>query len=327
LLDELTRGQAQRVPMARSPSQPIHRRNDVHPEKMQRGNQNLPQPHARKLRRNMPATNLQPGDLLLHSSKGEISKLIQWVSDSDYSHVAMVFDEQHLGEATSGGTSVQRPIATRLSDRVQFHRIDAFRHASVPLPEADTVALQRSAREMQGRPFALNQMFELGVICLVKNKVPPDLIAKAVLTWVFERLVRPDPQRLLCSEFVYLAFHNASTQPPKRLDPTIVVTRHPPRSFPHVDWLKLWQEYADASSPEAATLPRLGELVGDRSAAQIDTAFEQARQTARQLLNTRREHMPAAERASRGPHPNPELILPQDLADSPSFKLLATVNP
>ena len=40
-----------------------------------------------------------PGDILLGSGIGEISKLIQWAADSDYSHASIVFRAGLLAEA------------------------------------------------------------------------------------------------------------------------------------------------------------------------------------------------------------------------------------
>src|SRR5512139_3013550 len=118
-----------------------------------------------KIMANIPARDIRPGDLLLHFSKGEISKLIQWVSDSDYSHVAVVFKPGLLAEAISSGVGFDHSLAERVADTANFHRIDVARPLRPdPLPATVLQALQDSASALKNSKFALNQMFELGLI-------------------------------------------------------------------------------------------------------------------------------------------------------------------
>jgi hypothetical protein len=281
--------------------------------------------------------DLYPGDLLLHSSRGEISKLIKWASDSDYSHVAMVFQSDSIAEATSRGVHYDTPLFERIKDDEQrFFRIDAVRPTGGGEPmRADVLlALRDSALELRNSKFALNQLFELGVICAIRNKVPADPVGQALLTWIFEVLVQPDPARLLCSEFVYLAFHNAQTHPPGLIDPTIDPVPRPDRPFPKdVDWWALLKEYQNAQGHRQNVPTAL--LAAMKSADQAGKQLQANGQTCLQALAAVRRELSAARSgwsaagaaasASVAQPPNPELVDPQSFAESPSFRPLGTV--
>jgi hypothetical protein len=292
---------------------------------------------AERLSMMINVRDLHPGDLLLHSSRGEISKLIKWASDSDYSHVAMVFRPDSIAEATSSGVRYETPLFDRIKDdQHRFFRIDAVRPtgAGEPMRADVLLALQDSAIELRNSKFALNQLFELGVICAIRNKLPTDPIGQALLTWIFETLVKPDSSRLLCSEFVYLAFHNAQTSPPGLIDPTINPVSRPDHPFPKdVDWLALLKEYQDAQGhgqDEPAAL-----VAAIESVAQAGTPLQANGQALRRAFTAVRRELSVARSGwsstgtaasvSAARSPNPELVDPQSFAESPSFRPLGTV--
>lgn len=265
--------------------------------------------------------DLRPGDLLLHVGRGEISKLIQWASDSDYSHVAMVFAPGLLAEAVSGGVGYDHPLAARVASvPQQFERIDIVRPVLDPIAANVLDGLQASAKRFAGARFALNQMFELGVISALRNRMPSDPAVQRLLTWIFDQLLPDDPSSLVCSEFVYRSYERCG-QP--ELDPTIpAVASRAQRSFPRVDWIALWKEYREAkhrqeppASLEAMGMPGGAQAldVGTRHRIEQDYLAAQAR--ARSLLV---QNEPSGWTPLGGI--NPKLVLPQDLAASSTFK-------
>lgn len=275
----------------------------------------------------VPASELRPGDLLLHASTGEISKLIQWASDSDYSHIAMVFAPGLIAEARSAGVL----FAERIEARVQglgtaFHFIDVMRPKTPnPLPEPVLQALQESAQAMKDADFALNQMLQLGLICALRNKMPGGSLAQGLVARILDRLVRQDPSKLVCSEFIYLAYAQAQTQPPGLLKP--VITRAPLPNRPWPSDFNLWgllQEYQDAKeAPTDAVVEEVTALAAmaafEKSAAAFDSLALQAR-----VLSARGATLLHAAKATAA-QVNPELTLPQDFRDSPSFEFIGTL--
>jgi len=280
---------------------------------------------------------LRPGDLLLHDTDSDISKLIQWVSDSDYSHVAMVFEPGLLAEAISGGVFYDHSAVDRIAQvgiGKEFIRIDVVRPVPDPIPAPALKALQDSARRLQGAKFALNQMLELGIIAAVRQRTPPNPIAQAVLTWVFDKLVPDDPSHMVCSEFVYRAFADCGVP---GLVPQLAALREDPapREFPHINWLALWKEYekARANGGDAPPPPDLTAAFAPTAApiddhVAINEAFIAARSRARERVLSARPARAADFAAVVGAAaPNPELVLPQDLADSPTFRAMGQAGP
>ncbi len=280
-------------------------------------------------------SDLRPGDVLLHVGTGEISKLVQWVSDSDYSHAALIYDVGLLAEAVEGGVIIDEPLAPHLADTGQFARIDAYRLRSSPggvTPPALT-ALQTSARKMDGVPFALNQLMEIGIIAAVRNKLPTTAAGQMFMTWLLNDLMPRNTDRLVCSEFVYLSFHLSGVA---ELDPQIVLASRAiqRKPFPDIDWGALWQEYQDAKSAEQPDPPPTlvaalsgAPALGNPDAASLAALNVAVYQAKRRLVQDRPELFaaPAPEGLRVVVHPNPVLVLPQDLADSPSFGVLGPI--
>ncbi len=280
-------------------------------------------------------SDLRPGDLLLHASKGEISKLIMWASDSDYSHIAMVFEPGLIAEARSAGVL----FAERLDARVQnigkaFHFIDVLRPRQPdPLPADVLQALQESARRLEDAHFALNQMLELGLICALRNKMPGGTLVQRLVGSILARLVRQDPTRLVCSEFLYLAYRDAQTEPPGLLAPRFEHVARPDRPFPaDFDLWELLREYQKASGAEpegvvqemlaAAGTGGLGALASSLTGAQGGSAGLQSL-----VVQARQKSVAGLFLPVGGGAVNPELTLPQDFADSASFTFLGTLVP
>lgn len=266
---------------------------------------------------------LMPGDLLLHASKGEVSKLIQWASNSDYSHVAMVFQPGQLAEAISSGVHFSNDLKTRIQCVPKnFHRIDAWRPVAVgePIDAESLEALRRSALAMADRPFALNQWFELGLICAVRNKAPKNAVCKWLIALAIRDIVKVDPTRLLCSEFIYLSYFNAATVPAGKLKPIIARPARPNRPFPRdLDLLELIREYreaAGAGTSLASCVEMLNELTC-LTPDEIESEWAGASADALQFLRSAWTGLLSDD--------HPDLIEPQDFAESPSFRALGSV--
>jgi hypothetical protein len=289
---------------------------------------------AREEHMKIPMGQLLPGDVLLHASKGEVSKLIQWASDSDYSHIAMVFDPGKLAEAASGGVRFDGDLKKRIEGVPNdFHRIDAWRPlpGGKPIEAAALQALKASANAMAGRPFALNQWFELGLICAIRNKAPETPFIKWFLALVIETFVKKDPSRLLCSEFIYLAFHHAATEPPGLLDPKITRPPRPNRPFPKdLNLIGLIKEYLDASGKRADLVDVLSlfDEFAQLRAGETEDLWSEARRSTLAVLKDTRANWSTIDghaTSAAAPSPHPDLIEPQDFAESPSFCELGTV--
>ncbi|RTL20949.1 MAG: hypothetical protein EKK52_09255 [Burkholderiales bacterium] len=285
---------------------------------------------------------LRPGDILLHAGTGEISKLIKWASDSLYSHAALVYAPGLLAEAISGGVHLDQSIAARLADHDEVTRIDVVRpvNGGQPLTGAQVGRLQAAAQALQGRKFALNQMAELGLICVLRNKLTDNMAARRLIHWLLNEVVPENENRLVCSEFVYLAFHGTQDA---ALDPQIVVTPAKDLPWPDVDYAQLLEEYLQARrrvNPAQDALA-LEALTPDPTAAEFMAALEAATvselsdlearlATARAGLQALRQPAVAASAGLLAAHEaavNAFLVVPEDLRNSPSFQFLGQLMP
>lgn len=256
--------------------------------------------------------DLHPGDVLLHMGKGEISKLIAWASNSRYSHAALVLDSDSLIEATASGVRI-KALAPRLVERDEFVLIDGwrFKDGKGSLSTDHLGALQARARSFLGAPYPLDQLFELGIICALRSKLDWPEPLKWLLRVALDRAVQADPSRMVCSEFVYRSFAEATTEPPGALRPVIEVVDTPELPFPDIDWLALLKEYEQArhSTPLPAA-PHTAPLQLQASGADPEHIA---------LAEEIRRRRQGPVKAIVDPWPNPETVTPEDFATSPSF--------
>jgi hypothetical protein len=262
---------------------------------------------------------------------GEISKLIAWASNSRYSHSALVLDSSTLIEATGAGVKT-KPLAPRLTDSQEFSLIDAWRFGGVDaqLSAARLAALQDSARSFLGAPYPLNQLFELGIVCALRDKLAWPEPLKWLLRIALDQAVHSDPGQMVCSEFIYRSFADAKTEPPGALRPIIDVVAAAQLPFPDIDWFALYREYEEARQASPHTLPaaplRASAAPSPAAPATVDPEHAALARQIRQMRRSARTPM-AGIAEIVAPWPNPETVTPEDFATSPSFALAAQILP
>lgn len=288
------------------------------------------------------ASDLQAGDILLMLGQGPLSDLIAWASDGLYSHAAIVADGGELIEASAVGVR-RYPLATRLVDQVNYHFIDAFRvhgPAGQPLPGTDMGQVLAKAVAMLGIPYPVDQLALLGIVMAVRGKWPVHPLARLLVREALDHAVPDDPHRLVCSEMVYRAYAENAATPSGRLAPEIVVGQRGTAPFPDVDWKALFEELWPLLRPPRrqalqANLAKVNALksqdaTGLLAAADGEAISDADLEQARQAVLARLADAPVlagadALMAAAGPadrRPNPKLVSPQDLADSPSVVAL-----
>lgn len=272
---------------------------------------------------------VRPGDVLLHMGDGEISKLIAWASNSRYSHSALVLDDTKLIEATGAGVKT-KPLAPRLTDKQEFSLIDAWRFGGIDarLSAAQLAALQDSARSFIGAPYPLNQLFELGIICAVRDKLAWPEPLKWLLRIALDQVVHSDPGQMVCSEFVYRSFAEAKIEPSLRPIIDVVATAQLP--FPDIDWIALYEEYEQARQASPHPLPSAPlRAVGTTPGLAAPTVDPEHQALATQIRQMRRAARTPVTGLARivDPWPNPETVTPEDFATSPSFALASRILP
>jgi hypothetical protein len=282
----------------------------------------MPQKEPERLQQD----DLQPGDVLLHSGTDAVAQIIQWGSDSDYCHAALVYDKTHLVESGSKGIYALE-LKTRLAQTQDYQRIDVYRfeRGGKALDATQIQATLQVANAYLGGRYPVGKLVELGLTLTLRTWLPQKAYQRLLLRLVLDLAVKSDPRSQVCSEYVWRSFAEAKVQP--SLAPEIVVVPHSERPFPAIDWEALREEFqhirgaqhgdgAANASPAAAVL----QMHDDDSDAALMSLHDAAR---RQL------GVPAsagsASQTIVDPMPNPRLITPGDLANSPDFRLVGSV--
>ena len=291
-----------------------------------------------------PVEQLQVGDLLLMLGKSQLSKLIAWFGDSAYSHVSLVSEDGLLIEGIRPAVK-ESPLADRLAPDGPVVFVDAYRSLAAggsPLGDDDRAAVLRHARSLIGTTFAQDDLVTIGLLVALRGK-PRHL--PVWLRWLIrqatEHAIRADSDRMLCSEFAYRAFADADTVPARRLARPIVPGEPSDLPFPEVDYLKLQEEVREMLKPKHKALEQDavgadavtgGALVWDSvDALQLDdAALDASIMALRERLGLESPQAKAANSVDAvvgtawpevGP-PNPKLVRPRDLADSPASRYL-----
>lgn len=276
--------------------------------------------------------DVRPGDILLHMGKSEISKVIAWAGNSQYSHVAIVLDpfsvHALLIETTPSKGVGKSNLQARLKQTDKYDWIDVYRF--VPdLSPAWLNALTTTANKYIDKPYAVNEVVWLGMICAFRNKVPVKGWERLLVRLAFDLAIKSDTTGVTCSEFVYRCFAEAVTKPPYALRPQIVIQPPSNPPFPKVDWVQLWKEYKQAVKPSPYGLeaydgtppPEAEQPVSDQELQAMAAALRE-----KLVMQAASLAAPAPD-ATVGPLTNPKTVEPGDLAASPSFSRQQRVLP
>ncbi|MBO9872185.1 hypothetical protein J7370_02145 [Xanthomonas sp. D-93] len=296
---------------------------------------------------------MQVGDILLQLGCGPVSELIAWCGDSIYSHAAIVADQGDLIEAAASGVR-RYALSKRLSDTANYLIIDAYRplsYACVALDDADRANVLAKAQSLLGTKYPVNSLPTLGLLVAIRGKWPQHWLARIVVREALDHLVRDDPSSMVCSEMVYRALAQCDATPPGRLAPQIVLSGPTHMPFPDLDWKALWKEVWELLHPHRQQAlgdiaQRLAAVEGAPAslAASAQTTVTDHELLERANLIRARLNLPpllpqadvhgAQSRDPAGtapgtsfPDPNPKLVMPLDLANSPSHVVLGRLLP
>ncbi|MEN1928511.1 hypothetical protein WCE37_05835 [Luteimonas sp. MJ250] len=278
--------------------------------------------------------NLQEGDILLMMGDGPLSDLIAWASDGTYSHAAMVVDQGELIEASLAGVR-RYPLAKRLGEVDHYHWVDAFRaHGDQgrPFDSGERRLVREHAQALLGAPYPVDQLALFGAIMALRGKWPAHPWARKLVRLALDRAVPSESPAMLCSEVVYRSWAECAVEPRGRLAPRIVEGERGRAPFPGIDWQRLIDEMGPLLGTGAAgagarrTAPGLfgAEALFEAGDDISDEALDQAsRRVLSQLQPDSHGLMRSAGTDTSLAHnPNPRLVSPQDLANSPGVGLL-----
>lgn len=274
---------------------------------------------------------LQPGDILLMMGEGPLSDLIAWASDGRYSHAAIVVGGGELIEASLGGVR-RYALHERVLDQAHFHYIDVFRMPGLS-DASDQDRVREHAQTLLGAPYPVDQLALFGVIMAVRGKWPKHPIARHLVRLALDRALPTQSPAMVCSEVVYRALAECVVDPRGRLAPRIVEGEQGTAPFPEIDWEALADEFlplikpktvgvAKSNEPASEGVGTFDERVHDAlldGTAVDDDDLDAARAKVLAHLSGRGLlKAGVADIAGFDPLPNPRLVSPQDLANSPN---------
>lgn len=285
--------------------------------------------------------DLEPGDVLLHMGRGELSKLIAWVGDSAYSHAAVVYDDTQLMEAAASGVRYA-PLQQRITMVQNFVYIDVFRPSRLQKPDRDAMLalLRKALSPYLGVPYPMTSLFVLGIVCAVRNKIPGSRDLRRILRMALDLVIDNDAHKVVCSELVYRGFDEAATDPAHALRLPVITRSRQHTPLPDIDLLALAHECLEdmqragqkpTLASEIALLAKPMHGMHELVAAAVDGLDEdedlsdrlaQAREqlgiqsSERVLLSA---SAAATSFALPDPTPNPKTVLPADLEFSPGL--------
>jgi hypothetical protein len=270
----------------------------------------------------MPEIPLKTGDILLMLSKGEVSALIAWMGDSIYSHSAMVADHGDIIEAVGSGVT-RSSLAALMQDQAGTFFVDVFpRLDRVGMPLSETVrhAVLRSAEQFDGTPFEYGKLVQIGVISAVRQKLPQHWLARLLIREALDLILERSQAAMTCSQFVYTSMLLADLQPQGCAAPRIIVPAPTSLPFPDIDWPKFAVEarhLLEAAKPRAAIQFEHSSLINMLSIS--DEELTDRAEHVRLHLGISGQ-LTALAHGTIIVNPNPKLITPQDLANSPDSR-------
>jgi hypothetical protein len=276
---------------------------------------------------NLSAGDLRPGDVCLMMSAGELSKLISWVGDSPYSHAFLIYDQQQLVEAALSGLRLY-PIAKRLADTQEVLLIDVYRPSNTSgnaFSGADIAAMQATARNYVGRPYARNALVEVALMSAIRNLMPDSETLRWVLRVAMSHYLKDDPSQMMCSELVYRILQESGTTPAGQLRPTIISAFRSHAALPPIDVKALLKEIEAIFTPSSLETNNAALPVRTEHARIAYENNEPAGAEVMQLAAAiRAKHLPmqASAPVLIIPDPNPKTVFPVDLATSPSLRFI-----
>lgn len=298
---------------------------------------------------------VQAGDVLLSLGHGELSRLLAWNGDSDYSHGALAVGDGDLAEAaTTGSRRMAIDDPRRWGEMVYTDVYRPICAAGERREPRDIDAVVAAGLEMLGRPYPIDFLKQLAIIVTVRQHVPHHAIGRLLVRVALDHLANDESQHLTCTELVFRAFDEAQVQPVRALSPVVKVIPFAEKPRPSVDWLALWKEVepllaasktpANGKRGGATPLPATpqsdvsallasGEIPRDDHPAITDAAIAKALAAARarHLRAVPPPRAPDAKALRRDlrldivPNPNPKTVIPVDFQTSPSYRRMGRI--
>ncbi len=274
----------------------------------------------------MSAIEPKAGDVLLMMSTDELSKLIAWFGDSQYSHSALMVSEGVLMESIAAGITETKLVDLKQPD---FHikYVDVYRSLDQEgnfYSASQQLAVLTSARLFMGIPFEFGKLVQIGVLAAVRQKIPANPIARRLLRLAFDHVIANSEKAMTCSQFVFTSLLRADVAPSASVTPRIIYSRPSGLPFPDdIDWHELLREIKALLSEHEQSensLCLINEIQRDEISVLSDAALTQKAAEVRSALGFSEADEIRTATNSQGTiidKPNPKQVTPGDLFATP----------
>ena len=164
----------------------------------------------------MDVRDLKAGDVLLFSPEegSWISKAITWLTDAPVSHAAMTYQiPTKMVEETPPAVRVAEATMRFPGRTVHVMRLNKWQDDFKPVMDVAAKYLNGEA------PYAMNNLYLLGILLIYKKFTPSDTTQKIVLK-ILKRITEklldainqmkyPDKHPMVCSQFVFECYQEA----------------------------------------------------------------------------------------------------------------------
>jgi V8-like Glu-specific endopeptidase len=162
----------------------------------------------------LPAAALQPGDVLLYQGKGIISQGIMFFTNSDVSHAGLFLGNGMVGEAVADGLM-------RRSKKDSFSGAAWVIARRLPTrPPTQPVLARANGYLDQRLKYGYQQIVLLAILLVIKRVRPSGVLGKLIQTAAaaaaaaLNEFLGGGKDLMICSEFVYRAYDEASNASP-----------------------------------------------------------------------------------------------------------------
>jgi hypothetical protein len=274
----------------------------------------------------MSAIEPKAGDVLLMMSTDELSKLIAWFGDCQYSHSALMVSEDMLMESISAGITETKLMDLKQPD-FNIKYVDVYRSLDCNghcFSDSQKLAILASARQFIGIPFEFGKLVQIGVLAAVRQKIPTNPFVRRLLRLAFDHVLASSDKAMTCSQFVYTSLMRAQIAPNPNVTPRIIHSGPSGLPFPDdIDWHELIREINALLSEHEQTENSLwlnNEIQIVEISVLSDAALLQKAAEVRSALGfSEADEVRIASHAIGDTidNPNPKLVTPGDLFATP----------
>jgi len=167
------------------------------------------------VKRDIPISQLMPGDVLLYRGKGLISDAIRFIDRSEVSHAGL-FLGRHGEKGRTVGEAIREGVIRRELPKSIAHAEWVESRRLKEAPSSIDPVLERAAHYLKrGERYAFEQILLLAFLCVTRNLTGSSVLGRLIRETLdaaavfLLQLFNTGREPMMCSEFVFRCYHEA----------------------------------------------------------------------------------------------------------------------